>query len=239
MTILSIITITNGDLAPLERTVSSFHSNESVEWIVISSMDSFPTDLRKPDLFIGNESNGIFSALNLGLEKSKGELIVFMHAGDEFYAPDTISKVIESWFAQRWKWAVGNTHLQTQDGKLWRYPSAQSLQFLFGTNSFCHQAMYCETQLLRKLGGFNEAFLGADWALMLKLSQENTPVLLNFPVAIYEHGGFSTRQNYLQECSQKHLARVYYGVNLKPLCLDLLLQFVLTFMSRLIQKARG
>jgi glycosyltransferase involved in cell wall biosynthesis len=235
---LSIVTITNGDLEPLERTVSSFHFNENVEWIVISSQDAYPQHLRKPDSFIGNETNGIFSALNLGLEKSSGKLIVFMNAGDEFFSPETIEKVLNSWLESKWKWAIGQTQLRSRSGRFWRYPNATSLQFFFGTNSFCHQAMYCETEILGSLGGFNEEFLGADWALMLKLSQQIKPKILDFPVAIYEHGGASTKQNYFQECLQKHAARKYYGINLKPTGFDLLSQFLFSFVSRLIRKQR-
>jgi glycosyltransferase involved in cell wall biosynthesis len=236
---LSIITITNGDLAPLERTTKSFHPYDGVEWIVISAQNSFPQHLRKPDLFIGNETHGIFSAINLGLEKSTGKLVVFMNAGDEFFEPNTIKKVLDSWYENKWEWAIGVTHLHNRYGKSWKYPKVTSLQFFFGTNSFCHQAMYCETELLRNFGGFNADFLGADWALMLKLSKQIAPSFLDFPVAIYEHGGVSTKQSYLKECLQKHSARKFYRIGLKPAQVDLILQFLITFISRLIQKAKG
>jgi hypothetical protein len=98
--------------------------------------------------------------------------------------------------------------------------------------------MYCETQILRSLGGFNEEYLGADWALMLKLSKQIKPKILNFPVAIYEHGGASANQQFLQECLQKHAARKHYGINLKPTSFDLLSQFLFTFISRQIQKRK-
>lgn len=236
---LSIITITNGDLEPLERTVRSFQFHKNVEWIVISAHDSYPSHLRKPDLFIGNKKNGIFAALNLGLKESSGKLIVFMNAGDEFFEPDTIGKVIDSWLQKKWKWAVGGTQLLNRNGKSWRYPQVTSPQFFFGTNSFCHQSTYCETQVLKSLGGFNEEFLGADWALMLSLSKQFSPEILDFPVAIYEHGGASTRQKYVEECLQKHSARKFYGINLKPSGFDLIIQFVVTLLSRQIQRMKG
>jgi glycosyltransferase involved in cell wall biosynthesis len=103
---LSIITITNGDLEPLERTVKSFNSYDNIEWIVISSQKTYPKHFRKPDLFVGNETNGIFSALNLGLEKARGKLIIFMNAGDEFFDPDTIRKILDSWLVDKWEWAI-------------------------------------------------------------------------------------------------------------------------------------
>lgn len=236
---LTIVTITNGELDPLERTVGSFQFHENVEWIVISSVDSYPSHLRKPDIFIGNERKGIIAALNAGLQKASGTLTVFMNAGDEFFEPDTISKVIDAWLQKKWKWAVGGTQIHNRNGKSWRYPKVSSPQFFFGTNSFCHQAMYCETQVLKNLGGFREDFLGADWALMLNLSKKYRLEILGFPVAIYEHGGESTRQKYLEECLQKHSARRFYGVNIRPIILDLIFQFFATFLSKQIQRLRG
>jgi glycosyltransferase involved in cell wall biosynthesis len=235
---LSVVTITKGDQNSLLRTASSFNSQSDVEWIVVSSKSSFTPGVRAPEVFIGGCDDGPFSAMNHGLHAASGKLVVFMNGGDEFFSKATINKVVESHNSLEWNWAVGETFLKSRNGKVWKYPNETNLRFYFGTNSFCHQAMYFETQYLRAAGGFSESCYCADWILSLALCRKISPHALPYPVAVYEHGGMSTEAGFIKECKDKHLARKNYGLSLKPKILDLSLQFIFTFVSRALDKVK-
>jgi hypothetical protein len=235
---LSVVTITKGDQDSVLRTASSFDSQPDIEWIVVSSKSSFTPGVRSPDIFIGDCDDGPFSAMNLGLGKASGKLIVFMNGGDEFFSNAAIERVVESHNSLNWKWAVGETLVESKNGKLWKYPNEKNLRFFFGTNSFCHQAMYFETQFLRAAGGFPESYFCADWILSLVLCRKFSPHKLLYPVAVYEHGGMSTEVGFIQDCRDKHLARKSYGLSLEPRILDLLFQIVFTFGSRVLNKVK-
>jgi hypothetical protein len=235
---MSVVTITNGDQDSLLRTASSFYSQPDVEWIVVSSKSSFTPGVRSPEIFIGECDDGPFSAMNYGLSAASGKLVVFMNSGDEFFSKTTIDKIVESHNSLAWKWVIGETFVKSRNGNEWKYPNRTNLRFFFGTNSFCHQAMYFETEFLRVAGGFLESYFCADWILSLALCSKVPPRLLPYPVAVYEHGGMSTEAGFIQECKDKHLARKNYGLSLKPKILDLSLQFIFTFVSRALNKVK-
>ncbi len=102
--VLSIITVCLNEQQRIKYTAESIinQSYNKFEWIVIDggSTDSTLSILEKYeshiDLLVSESDNGIYDAMNKGVELSNGEYLLFLNGGDYFYSDNVISKVWES-----------------------------------------------------------------------------------------------------------------------------------------------
>lgn len=100
---VTIITVTYNAQDCLEQTILSVinQTYPNIEFIIIDGDSSDKTiDIIKKyeshiDLWISEKDQGIYDAMNKGIEFANGEWINFMNAGDLFADKDTISKVFD------------------------------------------------------------------------------------------------------------------------------------------------
>ena len=99
---LSIVTIFYDDgRDDLIRTYNSIESqsSQSYELIIVASnvsdTDYFKSNFKNEKVFfILNEDISLYNAMNLGLKAAKGNLVLFLNAGDLFYDNDSIQKIL-------------------------------------------------------------------------------------------------------------------------------------------------
>lgn len=98
---ISIITVVYNGAALLERTIKSVSAQtySNIEYVIIdgASTDGTLKIIEKYKdkiaLIHSGKDNGIYDAMNIGLKKSSGDYVLFLNAGDELYANDTIEKI--------------------------------------------------------------------------------------------------------------------------------------------------
>lgn len=101
MPLISIITITYNAEAFLERTINSIKKQPSneFEYILIDGKSSDKTmDIVEQNkgifsVIISEKDNGLYDAMNKGLELAKGKYVWFMNAGDEIAEENAIEKI--------------------------------------------------------------------------------------------------------------------------------------------------
>ena len=104
---VSIITITLNAEQWLERTMLSVleQTSNDYEYIIIDGKSKDGTiDIvkRLQPLFeerlvwLSEPDKGLYDAMNKGITQAKGDFLWFVNAGDEIYAPDTLSHIIEA-----------------------------------------------------------------------------------------------------------------------------------------------
>ena len=102
--LVSIITITYNAAQWLPRTMQSVarQSCHDYEYLLVDGNSSDTTvEIIRPmePLFEGRLSwrsepdNGLYDAMNKGLQRAQGDFVWFMNAGDELYAPDTLARI--------------------------------------------------------------------------------------------------------------------------------------------------
>lgn len=98
---VSIITVVYNDVHNISRTVESIigQSYSNLEYIVIDgdsvdgTKDVVKTYLSSIDVYISEDDNGIYDAMNKGVSLSSGDWILFMNSGDVFYNGDVVSNI--------------------------------------------------------------------------------------------------------------------------------------------------
>lgn len=166
---LSIIIPTFNAASTLERTLNSVYhqTNKDFEVLIIDALSGDATEaiakkyLRPEDCFISEKDNGIYDAMNKGIQLSKGEFLYFLGADDEIYDENVISNLINS--------------IQPEDELIYgdvifhsnqiRYNGAFDVSKIMKYN-ICHQACMYKRDIFEKVGLYNIKFqLFADYWL--------------------------------------------------------------------------
>lgn len=102
--LVSIITITYNAEATLERTIESVRRQNypNIEYIIIDGASKDGTLAiieRNKDIvttYISESDNGIYDAMNKGLDRATGEYVWFMNSGDELADEVVLSKAVQN-----------------------------------------------------------------------------------------------------------------------------------------------
>ncbi len=223
---LTVVTVHKDDIEGLGRTLASIDCQQldGVEHLVIDSSADQPSvldcvaqsgQLRTRIHYMAAE--GIYSAMNRGLEVATGQYVLFTNAGDTLADPMVLSRIRDVVFGAEPTWLFGSLILTTSRGRSvearpWSYSEHKARRFRSGR--FPQQpGMIVDTELLRSLGGFDPSFtVAADYRSMLSLANSAEPVSLSFSVARFGLGGASTvqwkrslREAYRARCEQYEL----------------------------------
>jgi glycosyltransferase involved in cell wall biosynthesis len=116
------------DGASTDDTLEIINKNKSDKLIVYSEPD-----------------NGLYDAMNKAIMIAKGDYVIFLNAGDEFYSDDTLLQIFSK--ANGEDFIYGNTVVINKDGMTEPYHKPKPLQKELSWRSFingmviCHQSM--------------------------------------------------------------------------------------------------
>jgi glycosyltransferase involved in cell wall biosynthesis len=200
----SIVTIAWNDRAGIAATWRSLVDQSFVdwEWIVVdgASTDgtaewlSSLTDARVS--WRSEPDDGIYPAMNKGIERADGELVLFLNAGDRLSDADVLERVHQHQQQGGWSWAYGGLRYVDADGQVVGTLQAHAfsmLAFRLGLRFVPHPATYFERGLLERVAPYDPAFgMAADQELMMRAAQLVAPASMPWPLADFALGGVST-----------------------------------------------
>ena len=223
--LLTIITVTRNDRAGLKRTRESITEQsgvnaDTVEWFIVDGSDdaaearSMQADAagKITTRVMWQEPQGIYAAMNAGLEQARGTFVLFLNAGDVL-ADDHVIHLLSGVLcaANPPNWVVGRVRIidragNAVDSAVWDFQEEK--KHLFARGVFPpHQATVVSTQALRDIGGFDRRFaIAADYHAALKLARISDPFMLDEVVAVFSEGGVSTTQ-WKRAAAEFHRAR--------------------------------
>ncbi len=179
---ISIITATYNCAETLPDCLLSVarQTYRNIEHIVIDGASTDETlsviydHINQIDRFITEPDNGIYDALNKGLQLSTGEVIGFLHA-DDFYATDDVLFKIADAFKDPHVCAVYADLAyvsQTDTSKiirLWKSNFFERKNLNWGWMP-AHPTLYVRRDYYLKIGGFEKKYkISADYLSILKL----------------------------------------------------------------------
>ena len=206
MKTLSVITVCYNAEGEIRQTVESVLEQTYVdyEYILVDGkstdntvgiLESYRKDFERkgiPYRIFSEKDNGIYNAMNNGLQLSDGRWIIYMNAGDTFCDKNVLSQAFDR-NLQGIDVLYGDTIYK--DGAYYRMQKCRPLEEIVKWMPFCHQSVFVRTDVMMQ-HSFDERYeIVADYNLFLKLYLEkNTFSYVNIPIAIFESNGISEKK---------------------------------------------
>lgn len=219
--LLSIITVTYNAAATLPTTLRSVAAQtfREFEHLIIdgASTDDTVALARATDARIVSEPDeGLYDAMNKGLELATGEYVMFLNAGDAFHSPDTLKHIAEAIERSGSPGLVyGQTAIVDSQGRYLRMrhltaPKQLHYRDFARGMLVCHQSMV----VLRKIAPrFRLAYRFSsdyEWAiLVLQHSRHN--IYLDEIITDYLNEGQTTRNHKESLRERFRIMCNYYG----------------------------
>ena len=205
---LVVVTVVKSDLTGLKATeISILDQSLPVEWKIVTPFDNSEThqyslkllNEAKISELLEDEGRGVYSAMNKAIFRSSSQdWLWFINAGDQFASQDSYRIVSSALTFPTSRWVYGGHFLGSESRKiLGEFKSPKEFKItnqLFAKKYISHQATVFQSSLLWQLSGFDPRFkIAADWDLMTRASQIETPMRINDSLCIFYMGGISTK----------------------------------------------
>lgn len=177
MPALSIITVNYNNSEGLLKTFDSVFSQDfkDVEYLVIDggSTDSSENIIKANEgriaYFVSEKDEGIYHAMNKGIQKANGEYLMFLNSGDYLLNPGVLADAYDCIYKTRSDIYYGNIQLEEINGpgKSHSYPEKLTLDF-WKHYTINHQAALIKATVFIELGKYEVGYrLAADYAFFL------------------------------------------------------------------------
>jgi glycosyltransferase involved in cell wall biosynthesis len=219
---LTVITVVYNNARDIERTLLSVinQTYKAIEYIVIDGLSTDGTTeiiKRYEDrlkIFISEKDEGIYDAMNKGLEIATGDYVLFMNSGDEFYGVDTVEKVFAS--ASGADIYYGETEMMNDTGenlgqRRHKAPPKFTWRSLRYGMSVSHQAIYIRRSLTEPFDRRYQLSADIDW-IMRAAKKAKKIVNVNQYVARYQVGGISKARHRQSLLERFDIMKRHYGV---------------------------
>ena len=206
---LSIITITYQAEQYLERTIQSVLAQghrDAIEYIVIdgASKDGTLALIEKYqeqiDQSVSEPDNGIYDAMNKGLQRATGDYIIFMNAGDAFADEKTVGQLINAMESNP-DVIVGDAMFVDEAGKtlgLRSRVTPHKIPLNLTWKSFrygmviCHQSFIAKRNIAPLFDLHYRLSSDIDWEIKC-LKAANSIIQIPVPICRYLTGGASVQ----------------------------------------------
>lgn len=200
---ISVITVVFNSDKLIRKTIESvlFQSYDNVEFIIIdgASTDGTLEIIKEYDNYVdkwhSEDDNGIYDAMNKGINTASGEYLMFLNAGDIFSNKDVLSLVAGDIVLNGYPEILyGETNVLNENGLFLK--KLEPLLFsrlnlsLFGTRTVCHQSIFVKREFapLYDLSYKLKGELCWYYDLLGKNRKLNA-VRLSYPISNYLLGG--------------------------------------------------
>jgi len=204
---ISIVTIVYNGVDKLQRTINSVAKIKlaEIEFIVIDGNSNDGTlDLIKKnkihiDRYISEPDDGIYDAMNKGIDLSSGEYIIFMNAGDVFYEKFNSTLFLAFMLNNQEKSIFYSDSIQKVGDKKYLNKINDNIQCWWNENLPSHQCCFVSRKVLEKNKFKLSLSVSADSEQLIQIFENYESIKYQEPIAIFELGGVSNSWSSLKQ----------------------------------------
>lgn len=209
---ISIITINYNNAIGLEKTILSV-LNQTIQDFEFIVIDGNSTDGSKDVIlkyqdnltyWVSENDNGIYNAMNKGIQVAKGDYLLFMNSGDVLLDDKDILKICSEKLNE--DIVVFDCYLEKEAkiiGK--RTHIAKPTLFYVYKYGLKHQSTFIKKTLFEKIGLYNETYeIAGDYEFWIRsfLEPQTTSKSYSIPIAIFKLNGISQKADWGKEHRQ-------------------------------------
>lgn len=202
--LFSIITVSRNHLDGLKRTHESLRAQDfnDYEWVVIdgASGDGTVGYLQTTSaVWLSEPDRGIYDAMNKGIERARGEYLIFMNAGDAFAAPVVLEKLALHA-------GVDFIYGDALEGGAYKHARSHTR---YANGMFTHhQAMIYRRAVIGDLRYDTNYKIAADYKFTIEfIRRAKTTSCVPYPICDFEPGGISQKKTGLGRKEQFAIRR--------------------------------
>lgn len=202
--LFSIVSVCLNNLGGLKRTRESLliQTYRDFEWLVVDGASTdgtvkFLQSLEEVECrWVSEPDEGLYDAMNKGMEMASGQYLLFLNSGDELASSDVLEQVArvarESDFPAL---IYGDAFEKTQEGKIVLKPAYSADRIWYGMFTH-HQAMFYRRDAVGKQRYRPEYRIAADYGFTCEfLNKYTDAVYMPLPVCLFEGGGITSSGN--------------------------------------------
>lgn len=149
--------------------------------------------------YVSEPDRGVYDAMNKGLRLCRGDFVIFMNAGDEFFNPRVLERAAAVLRAHPdCRFLFGDACLVGEDG----YCRFREYDAPVTTQNICHQSIFYDRRLFAELGMYDERYrIVADYDFNLRVIAGSgvVPYHFSYPVCRFYEGGLSSGGKYAEK----------------------------------------
>ncbi len=183
---ISIITITYNSASTLEQTILSVinQTYKNIEYIIVDGkstdntlqiIDKYKNSISK---FISEKDNGLYDAINKGIEMATGDVIGILHSDDFYIDNNVILKYVNIFENEKPEAVYADLYYVDKENtskiiRKWKSGPYNKNSFINGWMP-PHPTFFVKKEIYQKFGKFNLEFkTAADYELMLRFILKN------------------------------------------------------------------
>lgn len=146
-------------------------------------------------ILISEKDNGIYDALNKGIERSTGDWVYILGSDDELFDPNTLEKMAQHLQQTKAEVVYGNVKVVgdsawAKDGQV--HDGEFDLEKLLQHN-ICQQSIFYKRSIFGTIGTFDHTYpICGDWDLILRCAAKYELKYVDMIIAKFNAGGAST-----------------------------------------------
>lgn len=244
--LITVITVVYNGVEKLEQTILSVlnQSYDNVEYIIIDggSKDGTIDVIRKYedyiDYWVSEKDDGIYDAMNKGIDLAMGKWLNFMNCGDIFYSIEILDILRPQFIRDDVDLIYGDMKLKyVHYGNIFELiiRSGKPSGLYKGKMLFSHQSCFIRGDKHKKVK-YDTNIFAADYAFLYKFYLLGNKFLKmdNLIISVFESAGFSQKNDIKSLVSTFKFS--FFNTNQLKYKIEIVIMFVVQFVYKILRK---